>query len=246
MIVQQEDPDPDSFFFGRVVWRWSRIVSGHRRRVFHLPRCFTEICPTAEEKVPWGPTPLVPREGMGDGEVMENPHLSPASLASSGESRCLYVHDFVRIDLPFDAVVGAFTHFVTSDLMQQLVADAWICESSELRQVMAMATTDESRSDVAVTIGNRRARHDALILPLSWITLSDRWIPPLDADLEIAGFGPARTHLHVLGQSRLRPQTPLYTERASLEHRLVVAVVRHFLRSLADVISSNADSNPTM
>jgi hypothetical protein len=168
---------------------------------------------------------------------MENRHLSPPSLASVGESRCLYVHDFVRVDLPFDAVVGAFTHFVTSDLMCQLVADAWSHEASELAQVLPTEELPTAATDVAVTFGSRRTRRDALILPLSWAALQDRWIPPLEADLEIVGFGPRRTHLHVLGQSQLRPQTPLFTERASLEHRLAVAVVRHFLRLLADVVA---------
>ncbi|MCP3991222.1 MAG: hypothetical protein GY724_19260 [Actinomycetia bacterium] len=176
---------------------------------------------------------------------MENRHLSPPSLASVGESRCLYVHDFVRVDLPFDAVVGAFTHFVTSDMMRQLVSDAWDDESAELTEVLPEIakggnTGGQPHSDVVVTLGHRRARRDALILSLSWTALSDRWVPPLEADLEIVSFGPARTHLHVLGQSQLRPQTPLFTERASLEHRLTVAVVRHFLRLLADVVSTNA------
>ncbi len=171
---------------------------------------------------------------------MGNRHLSPASLASVGESRCLYVHDFVRVDLPFDAVVGAFTHFVTSDMMRQLVSDAWDDESAELSEVLPEMAERQSHSSVAVTMGSRRARRDALILPLSWAPLSDQWVPPLDADLEIVSFGPTRTHLHVLGQSQLQPQTPLFTERASLEHRLAVAVVRHFLRLLAEVVSMNA------
>ena len=171
---------------------------------------------------------------------MENTHLTPPSFASAGESRCLYVHDFIRVDLPFDAVVGAFTHFVTSDLMCQLVANAWDTEASELADVLPEESTPKQSPAVVVTLGDRRARRDALIFPLSWTTFSDEWVPPLDADLEIASFGPGRTHLHVLGQSQLRPRTPLYTDRASLEHRLAVAVVRHFLRLLADVVSANA------
>jgi hypothetical protein len=150
------------------------------------------------------------------------------------------VHDFIRVDLPFDAVVGAFTHFVTSDLVCHLVADAWADQSAELDDVLPDLAEDRQLTRVVVSFGDRRARRGALILPIAWDTMSGQWIPPLEADLEIVSFGPERTHLHVLGQSQLRPRTPLFTERASLEHRLAVAVVRQFLRLLAEVVSTNA------
>lgn len=161
-------------------------------------------------------------------------------FTTEGATRCLSVHDFVRIDLPFDAVVGAFANFVTTDLLRGLIVEAWNEESAEVGNALARTPESETTDHVAVRLGEQRGRQDAVILPITWTASVGRWVPPLHADLEIAQFGPNRTHLHVLGLSQLRPDTVPLSDRASLEHRLAVAVVRHVLFSLANMITQSS------
>lgn len=153
----------------------------------------------------------------------------------------LTVHDFVRVELPFGAVVGAFTHFVSPELLGGLVLAAWESERSEAFRV-AGATEPSEQPAVGVILGAARSRRDALVIPIQWASVSAAWIPPLHADLELVGFGPSRTHLHVLGRSELRPGVAPGSDGASLEHRLTVALVRHVLMSLADVLSDRAET----
>lgn len=172
---------------------------------------------------------------------MDRTPVSPDHVVTTdGAIRCLSIHDFVRVDLPFDAVVGAFAHFVTPDLIRRLVIDAWIEESSEVVNAVAGAVEEGGRHQVEVILGGRRGRRDAVILPIAWTTTGGAWIPPLEADLEIVEFGSNRTHLHVLGLSQMRPETLQFSDRASLEHRLAIAVVRHFLFSLAQLITRSS------
>ena len=150
--------------------------------------------------------------------------------------QCLSIHDFVRVDLPIDAVLGAFAHFVTPQLIEQLVRDAWTKEIAAARP--NVHNEDASPPPpITVTIGDRRSRLDAVVVPIRWARASGDWLPPLDADLEIVAYGRSSTHLHVLGHSQLHPATELLTARASLEHRLAVALVRHVLAELAAAVT---------
>lgn len=172
---------------------------------------------------------------------MDRTSASPDRVVTAdGAVRCLSIHDFVRVNLPFDAVVGAFAHFVTPDLIGRLVIEAWIDESSEIVNAIAGTVEPSGRHQVEVTLGGGRGRRDAVILPIAWTATGGRWIPPLEADLEIVEFGSNRTHLHVLGLSQMRPETLQFSDRASLEHRLAIAVVRHFLFSLAQLITQSS------
>lgn len=171
---------------------------------------------------------------------MEQNPVDPSRVINADvDMRCLSVHDFVRVDLPFDAVVGAFAHFVTPRLIRRLVAEAWKEESSFVAANVSQAP-DPEPSQIDVRLGGQRSRRDAVILSIAWSGSDGGWIPPLDADLEIVGFGPNRTHLHVLGLSQLRSDTTQYSDRASLEHRLAVAVVRHVLFSLARLMAQSS------
>lgn len=162
--------------------------------------------------------------------------MSPAP--SSG----LFIHDFVKVDLPYDAVVAAFTYFVSPALISQLAVEAWRCESAEVGRVLASVSENDGAADTTVEakLGPIRARDGALALSLSWRADSGGWLPGLDADLEIAGFGPDRAHLHVLGLSQLPPGIAPCTDRASLDHRLTVAFVRHVIASLAELLVARA------
>lgn len=147
----------------------------------------------------------------------------------------LFVHDFVRLDVAFGTVVGAFANFVSAEIIAALVREAWMAESAVLRQKMTL-DVDEGNLNLKVTIGTPRARREALVLPISWSCDSAPWVPPLDADLEAVAFGPASTHLHILGTSSVSPHTRPCTDQASLEQRIAVAMVRHVLFALAEKI----------
>lgn len=145
------------------------------------------------------------------------------------------IHDFVRIDLPFDAVVAAFAHSVGPDLLCDIVNRAWTEEVAEVGRRDALRIEPLTHDHgVCAWLGPYRSRLDTVIVPISWRSESGPWMPPLDADLEIVGFGSDRTHLHVLGRSSLPPSAVPFTERASLNHRLAVALVRHVLCDLVE------------
>ena len=169
---------------------------------------------------------------------------SDAFLAGNEVGTCLTVHDFVPVDLPLDAVIGAFAHFVTEQRLARLVTEVWGREQEWLREgafsddFPAADLLDESPCEVVVQLGEQRSRHDASILPVTWAATAG-WVPPLHADIELVDFGPRRSHLHVLGHSQLRSSTRLFTRRASLEHRLAVSLVRQVLTDLAALIADS-------
>ena len=165
----------------------------------------------------------------------------------AGVTHRLYVHDFVRIDLPVDTVVTAFVNYVSPEMLSELARDAWRGEANEVLAVVDDDHLELSAEALGVVLGDHRGRHDAVVVPLTWVCPGvDRWVPSLEADLEIVGFGPVRTHLHLLGLSSLAQATEPFSERASLEHRLTVAVVRHFLARLAEVINSAVEVAPAI
>ena len=168
---------------------------------------------------------------------------SDAFLDGNELGTCLTVHDFVPVELPLDAVVGAFAHFVTEDRIARLVDEAWDRERSWIRDggiEGADADIDldgPSPCGVVVQLGEQRSRRDAAIMSITWAA-DTGWVPPLYADIELVDFGPRRTHLHVLGNSQLRSTTKLFTRRASLEHRLAVSLVRQVLTDLASLLAA--------
>lgn len=150
----------------------------------------------------------------------------------------LFIHDFVPINLPFGALVGAFAHYVGPDMIRDLVIEAWQAELAELMRVIGGTEESDLQPSVSVKVGEPRSRRDALVVPLEWESDSDGWIAPIEADLEVVAYGPRRSHLHILGTSVLPPGVDSCSERASLEHRLTVAVVRHVLFALAAAITT--------
>lgn len=162
-------------------------------------------------------------------------------LTLAPPTAAVFVHDFVRVDLPLDAVVGAFTYFVSPELLGDLVCEAWLSELAEAGRVLRTGDHAEADLSVKVQLSPGRPRLGSLVVPISWHTGSKQWIPPLQADLEITSFGPDRTHIHVMGMSDLAPGTMAGTDRASLDHRLSVALVRQVLVSLAELLISRLD-----
>ncbi len=162
----------------------------------------------------------------------------------------LFVHDLVRVELPYDAVAGAFLHFVTPEFLSSLVVEAWRVESEAARTALARSPAASEpgpqsraspsnpsepgpRRQVEAVVGTLRARNDGIVVSIAWHPAEGAWVPPITGDLEIAAFGPDSSHLHVVGLSRLPPGVTSTTGQASLNHRLTVALVRHVLGLLA-------------
>ncbi len=146
-----------------------------------------------------------------------------------------FVHDFVGVDLPLAMVVNTLDHSLREDLIDRLVTEAWLTEVRAL-DAAGSRTGQRPRPRLDVLIGPPRVRADATVVPVSWRSLDDTEVPPLDADLEFAMFGPNRTHLHLYGSSAVPPLVEPSSQEASLRRRLGVAVVRRVLTMLRDLI----------
>lgn len=149
-----------------------------------------------------------------------------------------FVHDFIALDLPFEVVVATVDTTSTTATLEHIVAESWQAEVSALHASRGR-TRAHPEVSVTVTVGTPRRRPDAVIIPIRWRSASSEWVPPLDADLEIAAFGPSRTHVHVYGQSAAG-HDPGAGGVSTLHHRLPVALVRHVLVLLAEHIAADA------
>ncbi len=158
------------------------------------------------------------------------------------ESEALAIHDFVGLDATLDIVISALRSVAGPSLIGRLVCDAWQAERRALDDAVPSDAGRPAGSPSAprpvVILGRPRLRNEAVIIPLSWMSSPGPgpWLPPLDADLEIVAFGRRRTHLHVLGTSKLPPGQMPRSSEASMSQRFTVALVRHVLNSLADEI----------
>lgn len=162
----------------------------------------------------------------------------PVPASGDASAHALFVHDFVGIDLPFRTILDVLGSTATTTAIERMVCAAWRAEIQALDESQARVVL-HTTPDLRVSMGTPRRRHDAIVIPVSWRCYSVEWVPPVEADLELAAFGPGRTHLHLYGRSELPPGQMPASAEASLSHRLAVAVVRHVLTLLIDGLSAN-------
>lgn len=162
-------------------------------------------------------------------------HMPSPSAPSEerSEGNPLFVNDFVAVDVSVETAIQSFGGVATPALLRDVVLEAWRAEVAALDSALATFTAHDEPS-VEVELGPARWRRDAVVIPVRWWTLSGDWVPPLEADLELASFGPERTHLHVLGRSRLPLGESPHSQASSLHHRFTVAMVRHVLSLLSE------------
>lgn len=141
----------------------------------------------------------------------------------------MFVHDFVAVDLPLETLVNAFRLTCTDDVLAAIVLDAWHREAGAMQNATATQPIRTPVPTVHAEIGAPRLWSDSVIVPILWRASGDDWIPSVDADLELAPFGPHRSHLHLLGRYELPPGITRWSPEASLLNRLSVAVVRRTL-----------------
>lgn len=149
------------------------------------------------------------------------------------EGNALFVNDFVAVDVSVDTAIQLFGGLATPALVRDFVLEAWRAEIAALDSALAVFGSHREPY-LEVELGPARWRRDAVVVPLRWWADSGEWVPPLEADLELASFGPDRTHLHVLGRSRLPIGESPQSQAWSLHQRFTVALVRHVLRLLSE------------
>ena len=166
----------------------------------------------------------------------------PAADSMDGaiEGGALFVHDFVAVDVGIDAAVQSFGGRANPTLVREFVLEAWRAEIAALDTALASSGSHDE-PELEVELGPARWRRDAVVIPLRWWTSAGEWIPPLEADLELASFGPERTHVHVAGRSRLPGGEVPRSQASSLHQRFTVAMVRHVLRLLSERVLTDED-----
>ena len=145
----------------------------------------------------------------------------------------MFVHDFVRLNLPYEEVVARFGANV-DPWLGVLVSSAW---RNDMPTWIASGVDEHdlaSPTVVPVWLGTPRRRTDATIVPISWPAGAGRFVSGLDADLEIVACGPDYTDVQRLGRYEFSDDVERWSADASLAHRIAVSVVRRFLGLLAE------------
>jgi hypothetical protein len=154
----------------------------------------------------------------------------------------VFVHDFVRLNLPYQEVVARFGANV-DPWLGVLVAAAW---RNDMPTWIASGVDECDLAPPAVVpvwLGAPRQRNEATIVPIAWPPVGGRFVSGLDADLEIVGCGPDFTDIQLLGRYEFAEGVERWTADASLAHRIAVSVVRGFLGLLAERLVD--DRRPT-
>lgn len=145
----------------------------------------------------------------------------------------MFVHDFVRLNLPYQEVVTRFGANV-DPWLGMLVASAW---RHDMPTWIASGIDEVDLTPPAVMpvwLGLPRQRNDATVVPIAWPPVGGRFVSGLDADIEIVACGPEYTDVQLLGRYEFADGVDRWTADASLAHRIAVSVVRRFLGLLAE------------
>lgn len=155
----------------------------------------------------------------------------------------MFVHDFAPLDVSFRTAQAELDRALDHRELAAIVASSWNNEIGTDRTLHATHHPCEI-ADIEIRTGRPIERDDAVSVPLSWESLG-AWVTPLDGDLELARFGERRSHLHIMGRSRLAPGTRVRTALATVEQRLVVVVVRSVLTAIAARVEAGGHGDTT-
>ncbi len=148
----------------------------------------------------------------------------------------MFVHDFTFTDAP------AF------EVRQRLIAEPtkWLASAVnaanqvEDKLIVSLGAGIKSvslKKRVEIEVSTPRTRGDVLVIPVSWSATGVKELfPKMQADLEIAPFGPDKTQLVFLGTYDA-PLGPIGRKvDAALLHRIAEASVRTFLELIANAL----------
>jgi hypothetical protein len=153
----------------------------------------------------------------------------------------MIVHDFVSIDRGAAEVAEQFTH-LSEPTLGVLVRSAWNDHRdtwSGFGLVVPPVTADGPPN---VTLGPARARGDAVVMPHTW-QADDACpcFPHLDADLELASFGPL-SQVHLVGHYRLLGHLDQWTLETAPLHRATIVAIRSYLQLVAELLETGCSS----
>ncbi len=152
-------------------------------------------------------------------------------LALSKQARTVFVQDFTTVDRPFH-VTAERVEAERERVFERAIASAR-AEGERLRTCIGTDLWPASLGQsVEVTPGLARRSTDGLLVAFRWRPVGVGGpFPRLDADLEVAPFGPLLTALSVRG--RYRPTAVLAGRPDELLlHRITESTVRAFLGGL--------------
>lgn len=147
----------------------------------------------------------------------------------------MFVHDFAAVRGPVEDTVRRMSAPTTGPALEKTVCSAWNSHAPILTTVQADQQFQTSTTCVHLELDGHRLRGDTGIINMRW--QADGRLPSLDADLELTSFGPDWTHLHLLGRYEVPQAASPLSSRDSLQHRVMVAVVRRFLDDLSDLLA---------
>jgi len=162
--------------------------------------------------------------------------ISTSDLPAADHGAPMFVHDFVAVPVPVDETVLRFTAQLPTANLAELVRQAWNADAPILVSAGVGTLNVVQVHNVSVELADHRLRNDAAIVGLRWS--GDGWLPSLDADLELVGFGHDTTHLHLMGRYELPDTVDRFSPAGSLVQRVVVVAVRTFLTNLSDALVS--------
>lgn len=136
--------------------------------------------------------------------------------------------------MPVEVVLERVVRPLAADRLSEQIVASWVRDAEDVRRAGVVWTLPAPPVTVLVELGTPRFRADAVIVPIRWRAASPGWLPQVDAELEIAGFGHERTHVHLVGRYDLPMGTSSSSTDASLVHRLAVALVRQVLVSISE------------
>jgi hypothetical protein len=153
----------------------------------------------------------------------------------------MFVRYFVDIPVPTD----------TAQRLLEGRPEAWLPELAERADATGAAYLTEVGFGEGVRRVGRRVTvrvhpgqdvGEAWVLPIAWEAVGPGGLfPTLEADIEVAALGPARTHLSLSG--RYRPPGGMMGRIAdrALFHRVAEATVKDFLDRLAARLMGGTD-----
>jgi hypothetical protein len=148
----------------------------------------------------------------------------------------MFVHDFSVVHLPVSEAIRRFTARITDRTIVPMVRASWEADATVLVQAGMAAPSQVIPRSLRATIGGYRIRNDSAVAAIAWHA-TGCWLPSLDADLELAAFGPAHSHVHLMGRYDLPDGIDRFSPTGSLVQRVMVVVVRQFLSLVADELA---------
>jgi hypothetical protein len=155
----------------------------------------------------------------------------------------VFVQDFLVIDCPFERVLSLLEQARGPDALLEVALEGARAEGESLRAKVGPARWPAVLSKtVEIRSGPLRHHGDSVLVPFRWAASEGLSLfPRLDADLEVAPFGPAQAQ--VVLRARYEPPGGALGRGLDrvLLHRLAESTLRAFLAAICAAVDRAAD-----